>query len=198
MKLTQEGPIILVDADNVLYKWEEKFIADVLDIDPTYPIIPLGKRTEMEMRDNDGVESELIIKVKTRPGFYFELEPIEGAKEALEAMEAAGFRVFICTAPSLSNPTCASDKHAAITRDFGRKWADRTIITKDKTLVHGDALIDDKPEVTGVMQPSWEHFVFDQSYNRHVANQRINGDWSNWEEVLKPLMAKYGAKVVSA
>lgn len=182
-------PIILIDADNVLYHWEKRFISDVLELDATYPIIEFGQRTGMEMVDKNGREADITVRVKTRPGFYFDLDPIEGARAALEAMEAAGYDVFICTAPSLSNPTCASDKHAAITRDFGRKWADRTIITKDKTLVRGDLLIDDKPEVTGVMDPVWQHVVFDQSYNRHVTDKARLVGWDGWETVLVPLLA---------
>jgi 5'-nucleotidase len=180
-------PVALIDADNVLYHWEKKFIAEVLEIDPTFPIIPLGERTEMEMRDHKGLEPDLFIKVKTRPGFYYDLEPMEYAKEALDEMEDAGIDVFICTAPSLGNPTCASDKFAAIARDFGKRRANQTIITKDKTLVRGNVLVDDKPEVTGLMVPEWEHIVYDRSYNRHVGNRRLNG-WENWTTDLDFLL----------
>ena len=180
-------PIALVDADNVLYHWEKRFIAEVLEKDPAYPIIPLGERTEMEMRDDKGLEPELFISVKTRPGFYYDLEPMEYAQEGLDEMEDAGIDVFICTAPSLSNPTCASDKYAAIARDFGKNRADRTIITKDKTAVRGDILIDDKPTITGLMIPEWEHIVFDRSYNRHVDNRRLS-EWRNWKTDLDFLL----------
>lgn len=56
------------------------------------------------------------------------------------------------------------------------------IVTKDKTLVHGDLLIDDKPRVTGTRSPAWQHVLYDQPYNRHVDAQRMT--WSTWREVL--------------
>jgi 5'-nucleotidase len=183
-------PIALVDADNVLYHWEKRFIADVLVLDPAYPVIEFGKRTGMEMLDKSGHEPEITVRVKTRPGFYLDLDPIEGAQVALEEMKSAGIEVFICTAPSLSNPTCASDKHAAIKRDFGRFWADRTIITKDKTMVKGDILIDDKPEVHGLLIPEWDHVVFDQSYNRHITDKARLTEWVQWEESLVPVLTR--------
>jgi 5'-nucleotidase len=189
-------PILLSDADNVMYKWEHRFIADVLAEDPNYPIMPFGTRTEMEM-GVDGVEHEIVVRVKTRPGFYLGLEPMEGSQKALKEIQKFGFDVLVCTAPALSNPTCASDKYAAIKRDFGKGLADRTIITKDKTLVRGEVLVDDKPVITGLLTPTWEHIVFDRSYNRHVPNQRINGDWSNWEEVLTPVMEAHKARFAS-
>lgn len=189
-------PILLFDADNVLYQWEHNFVRRTLEIDPNHPVMPVGTRTEMEM-GLDGIESEIVIRVKTAPGFYLELEPMEGSQEALPEIEKFGFDVFVCTAPALSNPTCASDKFAAIRRDFGKSLADRTIITKDKTMVRGDGLIDDKPIITGVMDPTWEHIVFDRSYNRHVSNRRMNGDWSNWEEILTPIKKAHEAKYAS-
>lgn len=189
-------PILLTDADNVLYKWEHNFVRRTLEIDPRHPVMPVNTRTEMEMGVG-GVESEIVIRVKTTPGFYLELEPMEGSQEALPEIMKFGFEVLVCTAPALSNPTCASDKYAAIKRDFGKKLADRTIIAKDKTMVRGDGLIDDKAVIDGLMDPTWEHIVFDRSWNRHVPNRRMNGDWSNWEEVLAPIKKAHEAKLAS-
>ncbi|MCT7149596.1 hypothetical protein M1196_23400, partial [Salmonella enterica subsp. enterica serovar Oranienburg] len=62
------------------------------------------------------------------------------------------------------------------------------IITTDKTLVRGDILIDDKPVISGELPEystgtnharSWEHVIFDQSYNRHITNRRRILDWGD-------------------
>jgi len=54
---------------------------------------------------------------------------------------------------------------------------------KDKTLIIGDILIDDKPEIKGISTPNWEHIIFDQPYNKNITNKkRIN--WDNFKEVL--------------
>jgi 5'-nucleotidase len=64
---------------------------------------------------------------------------------------------------------------------FGAGWAERTIITKDKTMVNGDVLIDDKPEVKGLCNPSWEHILFDQPYNQEVVGKRRIMSWSDFD-----------------
>ena len=180
-------PLALFDADNVLYEWEAKYIEDVLAIDPEYPVIPLGQRTEMDVLASNAHSSDIGYRVKNRPGFYAELALVEYAQECIAEIQDAGIDVMICTAPSLDNPTCASDKHMAITRDFGRSMAKRTIITSDKTVVMGDVLVDDKAEITGLMTPQWEHIVYDRSYNRHVTNRRMT-DLRNWREALGHLL----------
>jgi len=56
----------------------------------------------------------------------------------------------------------------------GPSWVDRIVLAKDKTLVRGDVLIDDKPEVTGSLCPSWEHLVFEAPYNVTAADATGN------------------------
>lgn len=182
--MADRKPVILVDADNVLYEWEKLFLAEVVVLDPEFPFDSYACRTEMKFRDARGHESPATLAVKRRPGFYLDLEPMAGAKDGLENLLAAGAEVFICTAPSLKNPTCASDKLAAIARDFGNEFAERTIITKDKTLVFGDLLVDDNPQITGLRAPVWDHVVFDRTYNRHVEGQHRLGGWEDWESLL--------------
>jgi 5'-nucleotidase len=49
-------------------------------------------------------------------------------------------------------------------------------------------LLDDKPEVTGAMVPSWKHVYFDQPYNReNLARKRITS-WKHWREVILPFL----------
>jgi 5'-nucleotidase len=71
----------------------------------------------------------------------------------------AGCEVFICTSPKLANPSCASDKLDWVTRHIP-SLRRNVIVTKDKTLVQGHLLIDDKPDITGVITPSWQHVMF--------------------------------------
>lgn len=67
---------------------------------------------------------------------------------------------------------------------LGRDFVKRLILTKDKTLVFGDFLIDDKPEIKGVKLPSWEHLIFDQPYNINIINNKRRINWNNYREVL--------------
>ena len=73
---------------------------------------------------------------------------------------------------------------AAPTR-LGPEWLQRLVLTSDKTLVRGDLLIDDKPQVSGQERlPSWEHVVFDAPYNRGTAHNLRLGSWAKWREIM--------------
>jgi len=57
------------------------------------------------------------------------------------------------------------------------------IVTKDKTIIHGDILIDDNPDVKGVQEPTWQHILYSQPYNSQV-NSKKRMTWENWESVI--------------
>lgn len=129
-------------------------------------------------------EVRIIHQVLAQPGFYAQLVEIPGAKTALERIRKAGHDVRFVTSPWVDNPTCASDKIDWVRRHYGDSWAQRVIITTDKTLVYGDVLVDDKPEVTGSVEPFWEHVLFDQPYNRHQSSRRRIFGWDEWETII--------------
>lgn len=97
----------------------------------------------------------------------------------------AGLDVRICTAPINAYQHCVSEKFAWVERHLGHEWIKRIILTKDKTWVRGDILIDDKPHITGSVQPTWVHYLYDQPYNRIIDKPRIS--WTNrasWDFLL--------------
>lgn len=180
------GKIILIDMDGVLCKWQEMYDGLLRTHYPHIPIFPFEKVTRFKTQSFYAEEHRAeIAEMMNRPGFYRDLEPMDGAVQALKAMKAAGLQVFLCTAPYLTNKTCASEKMDWVERHLGADWLDRVIITSDKTLVNGDFLIDDKPDITGAMVPSWVHVVFDAPYNRGI-EPRIDF-WDEWLEVLSKL-----------
>ena len=80
----------------------------------------------------------------------------------------------ICTAPVNEYRYCVGEKIAWVEKHLGADWAKRVILTKDKTLVRGDILIDDKSHITGSLKPMWTHRIYDAPHNRHInAPQRI-------------------------
>ena len=171
---------ILVDMDAVIAHWGAEYDRSLDRIGAEAVNIP---RTASQIdwnltKGRTAAEKKIIEQVMTEAGFYTRLEPIPGAKQELKAAVKAGHDVRIVSAPYISNPTCASDKLAWIAKHYGTHWASRVILTNDKTVVHGDILVDDKPEITGSMEPSWTHVVFgDYAYNRHVPGPRITA-WS--------------------
>ena len=119
------------------------------------------------------------------PGFYESLEPMPGAVEALQTMVAEGVDVKLVTAP---HPTCAGtcalEKYISVERLFGAAFQERLIITRDKTNVQGDLLVDDKPRITGSKQQPWKHVIFSQSYNKDIEGKARLSSWSSWRNVL--------------
>ena len=94
-----------------------------------------------------------------------------------------GLQVFICTSPLTTYKNCVLEKYQWVEDQLGADWVNRIILTKDKTLVKADYLIDDKPNITGVeSMPAWEHILYDRPYNREVNKKRLV--WTNWKSVL--------------
>ncbi len=131
-------------------------------------------------------DAALILGVLAEPGFYADLPVIPGARAALAGMRDAGHDVFFVTSPWLSNPTCASDKLGWVERHFGLVMAYRTVIAGDKTVVTGDFLVDDKPDITGCAAPSWTQVFYTRPWNLHKEGPRIHtwGD-DSWRRVLE-------------
>lgn len=119
---------------------------------------------------------------------YAAMEPLPGAIEALHEMVANGHTVRLLSTPTVTNPKCASDKYDWVAEHLGKEWAVNLILTHDKTLVHGDVLIDDKPHIKGIETPVWVHVKYSQPYNLAESGLRID-DWNDWEDVLNGVWA---------
>lgn len=48
-----------------------------------------------------------------------------------------------------SSVACVFVQYAWVEKHFGEDFLEQVILTRDKTLVTGDILIDDRPDVTG-------------------------------------------------
>lgn len=117
------------------------------------------------------------------PGFIRNLLPVPGGIEAVHAMLDDGHDVHFCSSHLIGYDPSVLEKYQWIEDHFGREFVDRIILTRDKTLVRGDILIDDKPKITGLMQPTWEHILHDRPHNRHITDKR-RLNWDNWREVV--------------
>ena len=177
---------ILVDMDGVIADWGHAYNRSLDTFGEDAAGIPRHEDQQTFDLNKDRTERErgIIGAIMIEPGFYSRLEPIEGAQQALKAMLERGYDVRIVTSPWVSNSTCASDKLNWIVKHYGSHWGPRVIITSDKTLVRGDFLIDDKPDINGAADPEWEHIVFDQPYNRNVVGKRRITNWYQWEMKL--------------
>ncbi|MDP2628701.1 MAG: 5'-3'-deoxyribonucleotidase [Nanoarchaeota archaeon] len=179
--------IILVDQDGVLSDTEGGFRRQWKD---NYPqiICPLPRfRKTSSLRGNFNKKfSPEIENILYAKGFAEKLTPVSGAIDAIKEMSQY-HDVFICTTPLAKYQFNLSDKSKWVEQYLGEEWARRKIIfVRDKTLINGDILIDDSPEIKGLRNPSWEHIIFDQPYNVHIQGKR-RIDWNNWKRILSEL-----------
>ena len=117
-------------------------------------------------------------------GFFLSLDPIKGAVEAVNHLQNK-HEVYIVTSAGTTFPLAPTEKYQWVEREFGIKMLNNLVITRAKYLVDGDILIDDKPFHEDEDKASWQHVVFDQPYNRHLKNTRLN--WSNYPDVINSL-----------
>lgn len=166
--------IILVDMDGVLadfnHALEEAWNYHPLALEnnwfPLYEIDNPTIKLPPVLRQRFGEEAaKLFYDILSSGSFYFDLDPMPGAIEGMLALEEEGHDVMICTAPSRHVPTCASEKIEWAKSNLGWEWGAKTIIARDKTLIYGDYLIDDKHDIRGIHEPSWEHIVFKAPHN---------------------------------
>jgi len=186
--------IIDVDMDSVTADFEAGFLKKLREKYPDLPFIPLEQRTTFKLREQYVPQfgeyfRKIIKEIETAPGFFLSLPPVPGSIEAVLQI-AQKHEVFICSSPLKEPKNPAPEKYEWVAMHFGESWVKRVILTYDKSLIKGDILIDDKPEVTGINKnPTWEQVLVDWPYNRHVTGKRrINYDWSNWKEVLPELL----------
>lgn len=175
---------ILVDMDGVIANWGKQWDHVLNTFWPDSWAPRSHQQATFDLNAGlDAYDRDVVAMVMNHHHFYRDIEPIPGAIDALHRMVADGHTVNICTSPWLTNETCVADKLQWLDTHVGAGWAERAVVTKDKTLVRGDILIDDKPEIRGAYEPEWEHILFDQPYNQGIDRQRIT-DWSVWDQQI--------------
>jgi 5'-nucleotidase len=181
--------LILVDQDGPLANFEEDFLKKWRRRFPDFDYIPLEERNTFYVQEQHPACFKHVIEdIFKAPEFFLNLPPIEGAIEAIAQMIDMGHEVKICTSPLPAFENCVLEKYKWVERHLGRELTEHIILTKDKTLVRGDVLIDDKPEIEGTLTPTWEHVLFDYPFNREVPNKkRISNRWDNWLEVINEI-----------
>ncbi|CAE7558036.1 unnamed protein product [Symbiodinium natans] len=183
------GRTVLVDMDNTIVDWDAEFIrryAAACGRDPQEVEKIVRNRAKFEIEENfPEAERAKVLETVASPGLYESLKPLPGAVEALQALVAEGVDVKLVTAP---HPTCAGtcalEKYLSVEQIFGTAFQERLIITRDKTQVQGDILIDDKPKISGCKPCPWKHVLFSQSYNQDVQGKVRLSSWTAWRDVL--------------
>lgn len=184
-------PVLLVDMDGVVFDYYGHFLTFWKAQYPDRVVIPAEDIKTFYFEECYPPEyTEDIRRITCAEGFFETLPVMDGAAETLNRiMDEDRFNVFLCSTPDSHtvNHCCSSEKIRSVHKHLGERWLKRIILTHDKTLVNGDFLLDDKPSITGINEdPTWDHVVFHQPYNKHVDGFRLNvwKDWNNLESIL--------------
>ncbi len=177
--------LILIDQDGVLADFEQGVnLAYQAKFGSPLPPLSHG-RQNFYLADDYPKYKEALRQIYTTQGFFENLPPIDGAIDALQTLLNAGKDVRICTAPISEYRHCVAEKFAWVEKHLGSEWTQRIILTKDKTWVRGDVIIDDKPVITGSLIPTWEHWHYLQPYNKNLPNKKIVwSDKVSWAGLL--------------
>jgi 5'-nucleotidase len=166
--------LILIDQDNVLADFETGFRAAWEASGHPHPALPPHARKSFYVKqDYPAHLAPAVEAIYTAPGFFRALPPLPGALAGIAGLLEAGHDVRICTSPLQAYHHCVTEKFEWVEHHLGLEFVNRIILTRDKTLVHGDSLIDDNPRITGARAPAWRHILYDQPYNRHVPGPRM-------------------------
>lgn len=177
--------LLLIDQDGVLADfdqgvrraWRHRYGTEA----------PIGQRRHFYLRDDIAPQHRAQLHaICTAPGFLAGLPPMSGSQDAVRQLLAHGHDVRICTSPTNTYQNCVTEKFIWVEQHLGTDWVGRVILSKDKTWVRGDILIDDKPLVSGSLQPLWTQWLYDAPYNRHCRDRRrvTWSDKNSWGNLL--------------
>lgn len=124
---------------------------------------------------SDGLIKEPNVQYpQSRYGFYTNLEPVQDAIYSYFRLKQF-FSVKILSRPSVKNPLSYTEKRIWIEKHLGHSECYNLILSKDKTLLRGDWLIDDNIQ-EGLLKPEWKHIHFGSN------------EFPNWNSITKYLI----------
>jgi len=178
--------IILIDMDNTLIDFDRGLLTAWQKLYPSEFYVPLEKRQSFHPHEDYPAHlQEKIYQLCHSKGFIRNLPPTPQGIKAVNRMIVEGHDIRFCTSHLFEYRYCLFEKYEWIEKYFGKEYVDRIILTRDKTLIRGDILIDDKPNITGIATPTWEHILYDRPHNRNITGKR-RLTWNNWYDVLFP------------
>ncbi|XP_075255155.1 5'(3')-deoxyribonucleotidase, cytosolic type-like [Convolutriloba macropyga] len=189
---SESKKVVLIDMDGVIVDFEAGYRNAVTQTIPEVTPIPRELRKSYYANLQYAALYPNIKKkfhdISKQPGYFSGLPIMPGAKTGVEKL-CQYFDVFICTSPMKRYTNCVLEKYLWVEENFGFEFTTRVILTRDKTLVHGDILIDDKPEIEGVKDPSWTRVVFDQPYNEWVDTPFRMHSWEDTDKLIEFIVA---------
>lgn len=175
----------LIDLDNVITDWETGMGEKWSDIVPELEHYG-HNRPYWEIRDCYPAQyGDRICSIFEEPGFFRNLKPIPGAIEALQVLREYGDIHFVSAPLSGERRTrCIIEKCEWLEEYVWNNASELLFPTRDKTIVKGDYLFDDRPDIKGRYEPTWKHLLFDDDYAYNKENNATKINWKNYKKVL--------------
>ncbi|XP_075248188.1 putative 5'(3')-deoxyribonucleotidase [Convolutriloba macropyga] len=181
---TAKKKIVLVDMDGVIANFELGYERAITKMFPSMKLIPREERNvfynDVQYAHIYPQHEDAFHRIALKPGFFRHLPVMEGAKAAMKALNKK-YNLFICTSPMTEYYNCVREKYEWVEEHLGFDFTSKMILTRDKTVVTGHVLIDDKPIIKGCMVPTWSQVVFDQPYNTETRGFRVK----SWNQIDK-------------
>ena len=172
-----EKPTVLIDMDGVLADFDGEVISRMKHRHPRLPI--LKERKNFYISDDYPDNSMLVRDLSDERGFFSALPLMENALEGWQRVIDLGYHPQICSAPLKSNRYSHDEKLEWLSNYFvpvfGQYVVDQAIISSDKHLHRGIALIDDRPVMPGADEADWSHIIYDHPYNQGGNQPRLHG-----------------------
>ncbi|MFZ5824904.1 MAG: 5' nucleotidase, NT5C type, partial [Bacillota bacterium] len=119
-----------------------------------------------------------------RPGFFADLEPIEGCVESLDRLQQICELVVVTASPK----EAAGDKIAWVRKHLPMVPRGNIVVTYRKDLVRGDFMFDDAPK--NLVHHPATRIMMDYPYNRDFHDCYRVRSWSDAEELIGRLVAE--------
>lgn len=168
MKLRLNRPLVLLlDMDGPLADFDRHFHDRCVEMGGIeFDVAGPHEQTERYFTEHipDPRQRREARKMIDAAGWFAQLPVVEGAKEGVAELEAAGIDIWVCTKPLERNPTCRDDKGAWLRRHFPQ-LEDKLILAPNKGMIHGDILLDDAPKVEWFDYATWRPVLFAVPFN---------------------------------
>lgn len=178
-------PVLLFDLDgiccNLAKKWLEVYNCDYND--------------NLRLEDITAWNWDRFVKPEcgkriyhylNRPGFFADLEPIEGCIESLERLARLCELVVVTASPR----EAAGDKIAWVRKHLPMVPRGNVVITYRKDLVRGDFMFDDAPK--NLQNHPAIRILMDYPYNRDFHDCYRVHSWAEAEALIRRLVAEMG------
>lgn len=186
---------VLADFDAEVHSRVAERHPDIRPLDP-FPEIPdfyVSRHYPEEHYDT-------VRGISNEQGFFASLPMIPDAAYGWERVMRLGFRPQICSSPISTNPYSKEEKLGWLEENlaplFGSWVVSTAIITRDKHLVSGAVLIDDRPAIQHAETATWQHIIFDQPANRGITGPTIRR-LKTWRDPNLPQLLRQSAQITS-